>query len=235
MDYPAEIRIGDRSYDIEYEQVFSGSCSVRIRKKKVILKLSRFAMGKQRDEMVAKFLKWAEKKLASAGDDFMEPDYKDGGVVATHNRLYKIEVEIDSTRLNSRADLSDGVIKIVLPKNDGSRVKFLAQKVVMGDQIDYLKEVIDELNQLYFQEDYVNCRFKRMDSRFGSCSSKRNLNFAYKLLFAPREVFRYVCVHELSHLKEMNHSKRFWAHVQSAMPEYKEAEAWLSKNGFLLG
>ncbi|PIR54835.1 hypothetical protein COU74_03760 [Candidatus Peregrinibacteria bacterium CG10_big_fil_rev_8_21_14_0_10_36_19] len=235
MDYPAEIRIGDRSYDVEYEQVFSGNCSVRIRKKKVILKLSRFAVGKTRDEMVEKFLKWAEKKLASVGGDFIEPVYKDGGVIATHNKIYKLEVEIDSGRANSRAYLDCDVIKVIVPHFDADRIKFLAQKVVMDDQTSYLHEVVDELNQLYFQEVYYACRFKRMDSRFGSCSSKRNLNFAYKLLFAPREVFRYVCVHELAHLKEMNHSKRFWQHVEAAMPNYKEAEGWLSKNGFLLG
>ena len=74
-----------------------------------------------------------------------------------------------------------------------------------------------------------------MNHRFGSCSSKRNINIAYRLLFAPREVFRYVCLHELAHLKEMNHSKRFWSLVAGAMPDYKGHEKWLRDSGFMLG
>ncbi len=115
------------------------------------------------------------------------------------------------------------------------QIKALTEKIIMKDQTPYLIEVINELNQMYFQEKYNNVKFKRTSSRFGSCSSKRNINIAYRLLFAPREIFRYVCVHELAHLKEMNHSKRFWSIVEVAMPEYKNCEKWLKKNGMMLG
>lgn len=235
MNYPEEIQVGERKFPVEYQQVFSGTSTVRIKGKKVVLKLSKFAMGRSRDEMVAKFLKWAEKRLSKVSNDFLEPVYEDGRQIVTHNKAYTLRVEIDEGRAKSRKFLDGGVITLILPEMDVEKIKKMAEQVIMDDQKGYLKEVVDELNLLHFQEHYNECRFKRMNSRFGSCSSKRNLNLAYRLLFAPREVFRYVCVHELAHLKEMNHSRRFWAHVESAMPNYKDSEKWLRENGFLLG
>jgi hypothetical protein len=48
---------------------------------------------------------------------------------------------------------------------------------------------------------------------------------------APDDILEYVCIHELAHLCEMNHSPRFWALVKKAMPDYKEKEKWLKANG----
>lgn len=58
-------------------------------------------------------------------------------------------------------------------------------------------------------------------TRWGSCNRKGGINFTYRLLFAPEELIDYVVVHELAHLKEMNHSDRFWSVVAQTMPDYK--------------
>ena len=62
-------------------------------------------------------------------------------------------------------------------------------------------------------------------------TSKRNINLSSRLLFAPRDVLDYVIIHELSHLKEMNHSPRFWKIVENVMPNYLEKERWLTNFG----
>ncbi|MBR3646703.1 MAG: M48 family metallopeptidase, partial [Lachnospiraceae bacterium] len=67
--------------------------------------------------------------------------------------------------------------------------------------------------------------------RWGSCSSKGNLNFNALLILCPEEVRDYVVVHELCHRLEMNHSKYFWAEVERVFPHYREARLWLKKNG----
>ena len=74
-------------------------------------------------------------------------------------------------------------------------------------------------------------RIKKLKSRWGSCSSKKNLNFNLSLIKTPTSIIDYVIAHEVSHLKEMNHSPAFWEVVESIYPKYKEAKIWLKENG----
>ena len=64
-------------------------------------------------------------------------------------------------------------------------------------------------------------------TRFGSCSSQKNINFSFRLALYPYEAIEYVCVHELAHLKEMNHSKKFWQIVETCLPDYKSRKELL--------
>ena len=81
---------------------------------------------------------------------------------------------------------------------------------------------------------YRNITIREQKTRWGSCSSEKNLNFNWKLILAPPEVLDYVVVHELCHLKEMNHSKAFWDEVGKVMPEYETYKLWLKENGWKL-
>jgi len=71
-------------------------------------------------------------------------------------------------------------------------------------------------------------------SRWGSCSRRGVISLNWRLLQAPASVRDYLVLHELMHLREMNHSHRFWSHVANACPEYKNAERWLSQHSHLL-
>lgn len=76
---------------------------------------------------------------------------------------------------------------------------------------------------------YASVRIKRTTSRWGSCSQKKNLNFNYQLVHLPIELVDYVVVHELCHLKEMNHGKDFWKEVARAIPNHKALRSRLSQ------
>ena len=78
---------------------------------------------------------------------------------------------------------------------------------------------------------YGRITIRNQRTKWGSCSSKGNLNFNCVLMLTPEWVRDYIVVHELCHLKEMNHSPAFWAEVARVCPDYKEAEAWLKANG----
>lgn len=68
-------------------------------------------------------------------------------------------------------------------------------------------------------------------SRWGSCTSDGRLAFSWRLVMAPREVLEYVAAHECAHLLEMNHSPRFWAHVERCRPAWKRERSWLKRHG----
>jgi predicted metal-dependent hydrolase len=74
-------------------------------------------------------------------------------------------------------------------------------------------------------------RISSARTRWGSCSAKQTLSFTWRLVMAPPEVIDYVVVHELCHLRELNHSKAFWAQVESILPGYKAQRKWLKVNG----
>ncbi|MFI3171159.1 MAG: M48 family metallopeptidase [Eubacteriales bacterium] len=79
---------------------------------------------------------------------------------------------------------------------------------------------------------YNKITIRDQKSRWGSCSSQGNLNFSWRLILMHPMVGRYVVVHELAHLKHMNHSKAFWDEVERAMPNYKKRKEWLKQNGY---
>ncbi|MEM8576135.1 MAG: SprT family zinc-dependent metalloprotease [Pseudomonadota bacterium] len=68
-------------------------------------------------------------------------------------------------------------------------------------------------------------------SRWGSCTSSGNLMFSWRLAMAPLPVLDYVAAHEVAHLRQMNHSARFWALVRQLCPEYEPRRAWLHRHG----
>jgi predicted metal-dependent hydrolase len=71
-------------------------------------------------------------------------------------------------------------------------------------------------------------------SRWGSCSVKRTISLNWRLIQAPAFVCDYLILHELMHLREMNHSPRFWRLVHAACADYARAEAWLDQHSHLL-
>lgn len=77
---------------------------------------------------------------------------------------------------------------------------------------------------------YNRLTIRGQKTRWGSCSHKGNLNFNWKLMMAPEPVIDYVVTHELAHLKEMNHTKRFWELVAQHCPRCREYRKWLKEH-----
>lgn len=78
---------------------------------------------------------------------------------------------------------------------------------------------------------FKDIRIKDQKSRWGSCSSKGNLNFNWRIIMAPEPVCDYVVIHELCHLVFMDHSVNFWNLVESICPDYRQYKKWLKENG----
>lgn len=109
---------------------------------------------------------------------------------------------------------------------------------ITSDEIDSLKAgakpIIEEKVRLFADKigvKYGKITIRNQKTRYGSCTAKGNLNFNCLIMLMPEEIIDYVIVHELCHIKEMNHSRRFWNEVESVFPDYKERRKWLKQNG----
>ena len=110
---------------------------------------------------------------------------------------------VEPLSMNEIRALADQAIKVI-----PERVKYYATKVGVT---------------------YGRITIRNQSSKWGSCSSKGNLNFNCRLLFVPDWIVDYVVIHELAHRRFMNHSKAFWKEVEKYMPDYKEQKKLLSR------
>ena len=124
------------------------------------------------------------------------------------------------------------VISSKLSKNiQNKHASTLISRCVARKRLQKLKENVIELNNKHFNQKFNKIFFKHNKSNWGSCSEDGNINISTRLLFAPDDILEYVCIHELAHLIEHNHSDIFWKLVENAMPNYKEKINWLKENG----
>lgn len=120
-------------------------------------------------------------------------------------------------------------------EQDKNKIIYSSKQVLESKQKakNYIFPKVEELAQKFWLK-YNSIKITSAKTRWGSCTSKKNLNFSYRLILTTPKVIDYVIVHELAHLKHMNHSKRFWSEVESMMPDYKESEKWLKKHWSLI-
>lgn len=104
--------------------------------------------------------------------------------------------------------------------NDLKKYKKQARELV-EERLEYFNK--------YYGFKYNRIAIRNQKSRWGSCSSSRNLNFNYRLAILPFELADYIIVHELCHLREMNHSSSFWQLVTKTIPDYKKRQNKLKK------
>jgi len=135
--------------------------------------------------------------------------------------------------------------EVILEKRRSNEVKediFLAEHLVQRTDLkDQLEKALRSFARKRFEEkasrfgkeinrDYNMIFVRDQSTRWGSCSSKDNLNFNWRLVLGPEKVLEYVVVHELVHLEIRNHRKAFKKRLEQIFPEASEAEKWLDKN-----
>lgn len=156
--------------------------------------------------------------------------YLDGNVVAT--LPYRLEeFLIDNFVLEKSNWILEKLGKI---KNERSEKKLLTRfsrkeyKENKKRALDFVMKRIKYFAEIY-GFDFGKISIRNQRTRWGSCSKKGNLSFNYKLVFLPEKLADYIVVHEICHIGEFNHSKRFWNLVAKTFPDWKEAEKSLRK------
>ena len=151
----------------------------------------------------------------------------DGSVVVRSPK----RMRVDEVRkfVNSKSTWIEKHLTNRVPRNEekltDSELKELRERtrILVTERVRYFAPLVDVT--------YNQIAIRAQRTRWGSCSSKGNLNFNCLLGLVPSEVLDYVVVHELCHRKELNHSDRFWNEVSRILPDYKARKQWLKDNG----
>lgn len=219
------------------------SVRTSIGKKAILIRLPSQLTSEQDDQQIEHSKDWLLQKIRknpSLVSHYFFRQYKDGEVLQVGKRRYQLQIEEVDNKRNSASMPEPGFIRIRLSRHiQGDTrwrdVQSLLSRVVAADFMPEIQERVHELNQRHFRKPINGIRLKHNFSNSGSCSTMGNINLSTRLLFAPDEVIDYVIIHELAHLIEMNHSRRFWKLVEEAMPNYRECEQWLKSNNRKMG
>ena len=147
--------------------------------------------------------------------------------------LYVSDNEIEKMVISKSKWIDKHMLKVQSTIDERSKLEKITFEQVK-ELADQAVEYIPKRVKYYAEKEnfvYNKITIKNLVSRWGSCSTKGNLNFNCLLMLTPDYVIDYIVVHELCHLREMNHSEKFWAEVEKIMPDYQRAELWLKQNG----
>lgn len=128
----------------------------------------------------------------------------------------------------------DGQLHITLTPEHANRRATCTLAVLKAYAKHYLENRVGYWSQV-LKLRYNDVRVKDHRSKWGSCSSRRNINLNWYLILLDKSLIDYVIVHEFMHLKEMNHSPRFWALVEDVLPDYRVRMAELRRHEWVIG
>ena len=181
-------------------------------------------------EIVSKHRRWVEKKqkeVSTRNQKLSPKEFVNGEGFLYLGRYYKLNIVEDQSE-PLKCGGAFYLSRYALPH---------AQEVFIQWYKDKAFEKISERVDLYAKKrglKYNKINITNAQKRWGSCSSKGNLNFSWRLVMAPLPVLDYVVIHELVHLEERNHGRSFWDKVKMLMPDHKKQRDWLKRNGYLL-
>ena len=134
-----------------------------------------------------------------------------------------------------------GLVKSVLLEDERQIQVYGDERYLPRRVLDFLKKQAREdlLNAVDFHAGRLGVKPKSISirdskTRWGSCSSNGTLSFSWRIILAPSDILDYLAAHEVAHLREMNHSPRFWNLVEETCPHTKQSRAWLKAHGAML-
>ncbi|MCC8398964.1 MAG: M48 family metallopeptidase [Rickettsia endosymbiont of Labidopullus appendiculatus] len=171
-----------------------------------------------------KFLLDKESWIRRNLPDYSKQDPIDNNTITVFDKMYSL-LHIDADY--NKVQIGEDIIQIYsLPSQHKSTLtRFLQDKLLL-----------EAVNLVTFLGKKHNINFSKIKitnnkNKWGSCSSNAVLAFNWRLIFAPKKILKYLVVHEICHIMEMNHSKHFWHLVARLYPDYKLARLWLKENG----
>ncbi|MFA5866861.1 MAG: SprT family zinc-dependent metalloprotease [Actinomycetota bacterium] len=195
----------------------------------LIVSAPRSLMKNKLEEMVNDRQDWAEKRLAKLATDYCRlklPKYYAGGELFPYlGQNYLLTVVVSGRSARPKCVLSDQRFVVEIKQSDDEVQSDLVKKALdkwyrrqaeaeIGQAVERWSQVIGKAP--------LSVRIRNQRSRWGSCSRKGSVNFNWRLVMLPPDMLDYVVVHELYHLKQPDHSPRFWSLLEKTVPDFKQ-------------
>ena len=193
---------------------------------------------------IEKFLETKEKWIAKHLQGFIDDQEKFPAKTLKHDETFPFLGE--NLPL---AFVPTPLKRIFFSRNEKNLVMHIPEALWNGVTEEELQEHFPKLQQFYQREAEklilerakfwseqmkltpASIRFRNQKTRWGSCSSRKVINFNWRLIGAPLEVVDYIIVHEFAHLRHMNHSEQFWNLVEAHISDFQTSEKWLKDHG----
>jgi hypothetical protein len=228
MEKRFNIAVGNNKHQFLIKKKKKKSITISIEHGKSVVVTIPFSVKYEKAlEIINQKIEWIEKSLRKAAENYSEIEKiekKFESKILFCGMEYQLE-DIEN-REKSGVEVSDGKIKIYSSngKNAGKLKKWYVENA---------KQLIQSRHEYYEKITGLKAaevKFRQM-SNWGICSSKQKITYNIKLVSAPIDVIDYVVLHEIIHLKHLNHSKEFWSEVIKYMPDFYNKKEWLKKNG----
>lgn len=155
-----------------------------------------------------------------------------GTLVPLRGRPHRI-VHWSRVRGATRLSLDDAGQAVIAVSGAETAVPGRVRRFLLDEATHDLREAADR-HAARLGTRIARLTLRDTTSRWGSCSSSGALSFSWRLILAPPTILDYLAAHEVAHLRELNHSHRFWAIVHDLCPATEEAERWLKRHGSAL-
>lgn len=233
-----KIEVNGKEYSVEISFENKRTSSATIKDGTVILKIADWLDEKARLNHIESLLRRLKKVLEKGGNigprkKFME--IKDGHQISTFSKRYTVRL-LSTPKKYSFGNIVNDMIIISLSENLSEKRKekstySLTRRLISKEHLIDIKWMVEDINKQHFNSKVNDVKIKEQTRSWGTCSHKNNINISFNALFLPKELLKYILVHEIAHTIEHNHSKQFWKLVEKAAPNYRELRREVKKNG----
>lgn len=215
----------------EYEIVRSNrkTLSIEVHHQKVKVRAPRLAPEGWIEGFVYQKAQWIARKLVEQSEKHADTlKLATGETISFMGKQLILYIEQGANRIR----LGDHELAIKNKEQTYDSIKMQFDRWLLNQAKHILPQRVESLAQgMGFEKKLNGVRFRKTKTQWGHCTAKGIVQLNQLILLTPLHVIDYLIIHELSHLKYMNHSKRFWALVEKHCPDYLQAEVWLKQYG----
>lgn len=233
----------DRFVPLRIYQEIRHGYRATVGKKHLIFRLPHGLLPRQQQDYIDALSKWARttfRQKPAAFTHLLPIAISPQSSIVIMDTKFRVEIIEETDRAVHFGVLDDlaepptitlELARLADQTNKSKAVKSLISRLSANKYLPEITERVHELNEQHFRQPINDVKLRLTQTRWGSCSSKGNINLSSRLLLVPSPVRDSVIIHELAHRIEMNHSARFWKLVYDAMPDYKTHHEFLDVHG----